>query len=51
VIDEVARRIGESDERITCDGVMKHAILSARDAVSADAQRRLELIVGKYLRS
>jgi 5'-methylthioadenosine phosphorylase len=49
VIVGVAERLAAAEERITCEGVMEHAILTAKDAISPDARRRLELIIGRYL--
>ncbi len=48
VVARVAARLAELDERITCEGVMEHALLTAKDAISADARRRLQLIIGRY---
>ena len=28
---------------------MQHAIITQKDAISADAKRRLQLLIGKYL--
>jgi 5'-methylthioadenosine phosphorylase len=49
VVAETARLLAAHGERITCEGVMQHAILTAPEAISADARRRLELLIGKYL--
>jgi 5'-methylthioadenosine phosphorylase len=49
---EVVRNLAKlvaSSPRISAEGCMEHAILTAKDAVSADARRRLQLILGKYL--
>lgn len=48
VIQHAAKLIAERP-RISAEGCMKDAILTAKGAVSADAKRRLALIVGKYL--
>jgi len=48
VVQHAARLIFEGP-RITAEGCMKDAILTAKSAVSADAKRRLAWIVGKYL--
>jgi hypothetical protein len=34
---------------ISAAGCMQHAVMTAKDRVSADARRRLQLLVGKYL--
>ncbi len=49
VIVEVARRMSTSAEAISCRGAMEHAFLSSKDAISADARRRLAQIAGQYL--
>ncbi|MHC5063647.1 MAG: S-methyl-5'-thioadenosine phosphorylase [Planctomycetota bacterium] len=36
-------------EPISCAGVMENSLITAKDAISPDARRRLELIIGKYL--
>ena len=48
VIAEAARLLADS-EPISCAGVMEHAIMTSRDAITADARRRLELLIGRYL--
>jgi 5'-methylthioadenosine phosphorylase len=48
VIDEVARRLATAAP-ISCAGVMAHAVMTAADAITPDARRRLDLIVGRYL--
>lgn len=48
VIDHAAKLIADG-ERISCEGVMEHAIMTARDRVTEDARRRLDLLFGKYL--
>jgi 5'-methylthioadenosine phosphorylase len=46
---ETVRLLAESSERISCAGAMEHAIITAPEAISADARRRLDLLIGKYL--
>ncbi|MCA8943980.1 MAG: S-methyl-5'-thioadenosine phosphorylase, partial [Planctomycetes bacterium] len=48
VIDHAARLIAEG-ERISCDGFMEHAIMTAHDQITPDARRRLELLIGRYI--
>ncbi|MHC4898587.1 MAG: S-methyl-5'-thioadenosine phosphorylase [Planctomycetota bacterium] len=48
VIAETARLLADA-EPISCAGVMEHAILTAKDAITADARRRLALLIGNYL--
>jgi 5'-methylthioadenosine phosphorylase len=48
-IAAVARRLSALPEPITCAGVMRDAIITARDAITPDARRRLALLIGKYL--
>jgi 5'-methylthioadenosine phosphorylase len=48
VVAETARLLADA-EPIRCVGVLKHAILTAKEAISADARRRLALIIGDYL--
>ncbi|GAB4152259.1 MAG: S-methyl-5'-thioadenosine phosphorylase [Planctomycetota bacterium] len=47
-VAEAARLLSES-EAISAEGCMRHAILTRPDAISADARRRLDLLIGKYL--
>ncbi|MCA8954899.1 MAG: S-methyl-5'-thioadenosine phosphorylase, partial [Planctomycetes bacterium] len=49
VVAECARRIADAAEEIHCEGVMEHAIITHRPAITADARRRLELLFGKYM--
>ena len=44
-----ARLLASRDEPISCDGAMDGAIITSRDAISADARQRLDLLIGKYL--
>ena len=48
VVAETARLLA-SAEPISCAGVLEHAIITAKEAIPADARRRLALIIGKYL--
>ncbi len=45
---EAARLIAES-EPISAKGAMEHAVMTARDSISADARRRLDLLVREQL--
>lgn len=46
---ELAKAVGALDEVITAAGCMEHAVMTAPDKITADARRRLELLIGKYL--
>ena len=46
---ELARAVGEMEEPISAAGCMEHAVMTAPDKISADARRRLQLLIGKYL--
>ena len=48
VVVELARLIAASP-RVSAEGCMQHAMLTHREAISADARRRLQLLIGKYL--
>ncbi|MEE9126630.1 MAG: S-methyl-5'-thioadenosine phosphorylase [Planctomycetota bacterium] len=48
VIVETARLLATADP-ISCAGVMEHAIITAPQAITADARRRLALLIGKYI--
>ena len=48
VVAETARLLADA-EQISSAGVLKHAILTAKAAIPADARRRLALIIGNYL--
>lgn len=48
VVVELARRIA-AGPAITAAGCMQHAVITHKDAISPDARRRLQLLVGKYL--
>jgi 5'-methylthioadenosine phosphorylase len=47
-VTEAARLIGSSPA-ISAAGSMQHAVMTSRDAITADARRRLHLLIGKYL--
>jgi 5'-methylthioadenosine phosphorylase len=47
-VTEAARLIGSSP-LISAAGCMQHAVMTGRDAITADAKRRLQLLIGKYL--
>lgn len=48
VIVELARRIA-AGAPISASGAMEHAVMTDPLAISADARRRLQLMIGKYL--
>jgi 5'-methylthioadenosine phosphorylase len=48
VVVELAKGIAAS-ELISAAGCMQHAVMTQKDRVSADARRRLQLLVGRYL--
>lgn len=48
VVVELARRLG-SEPPISARGCMEHAIITHPDAITADARRRLQLLIGRYL--
>jgi len=48
VVVELARRIAEAPP-IRAQGCMQHALITQPGAVSADARRRLQLLIGRYL--
>jgi 5'-methylthioadenosine phosphorylase len=47
-VTEAARLIGSSPA-ISAAGCMQHALMTSRDAITADSRRRLQLLIGKYL--
>lgn len=49
VVVELARATSELDEVISAEGCMEHAVMTAPDAITEDARRRLDLLIGKYL--
>ncbi len=49
VVDALAQRVAARSEPISCAGAMQHAIITHKDAITADAKRRLELLIGRYL--
>jgi len=46
---ELAKATSELEEPISAAGCMEHAVMTAPDAITADARRRLDLLIGKYL--
>jgi 5'-methylthioadenosine phosphorylase len=49
VVVELARRIADAPEPMRDVGSMRHAVMTHRDAISADARRRLQLLIGQYI--
>lgn len=49
VIAAVAKAVAVAPSEIHCEGVMEHAIITHREAISADAKRRLSVLLGRYL--
>jgi len=49
VIAETARSMAALPQAISCEGAMKYAVITDPKAITADARRRLELLIGKYL--
>jgi 5'-methylthioadenosine phosphorylase len=49
VIARTAELLAQHPDRITCEGLMQHAILTAKEAVTPDARRRLALLIERYL--
>ncbi|MBL8731047.1 MAG: S-methyl-5'-thioadenosine phosphorylase [Planctomycetes bacterium] len=48
VVVELARGVADS-EPVSAAGCMEHALITHKDAISADARRRLALLIGRYL--
>lgn len=48
VIDHAARLVSER-EPISCKGALEHAIMTAPNALTADARRRLDLLIRDYV--
>ena len=48
VVVELARGIAGAPP-ISAAGCMQHAVMTQRDAISADARRRLQMLIGRYL--
>ena len=46
---ELAKAVSELEVPISADGCMEHAVMTAPDRVTADARRRLALLIGKHL--
>ncbi|MFK7742520.1 MAG: S-methyl-5'-thioadenosine phosphorylase [Planctomycetota bacterium] len=50
VVVELAKGLAAAPEPITAAGCMEHAIMTHKDAITPDARRRLDLLIGKYLK-
>jgi 5'-methylthioadenosine phosphorylase len=48
VVVELAKNVAKA-EPISLAGSMQHSIITSKEAISADARRRLQLLIGKYL--
>ncbi|MBZ0151658.1 MAG: S-methyl-5'-thioadenosine phosphorylase [Planctomycetes bacterium] len=48
VVVELARGIADG-EPVSAAGCMEHALITHKDAISADSRRRLALLIGRYL--
>ncbi len=48
VVVELARAMAAA-EPVHADGCMQHAVMTHPNAITADARRRLQLLIGKYL--
>ena len=48
VVVEIAKAIAAA-KPISAAGCMQHALITHKEAISADARRRLQLLIGKYL--
>ena len=48
VVVELARNLA-AEPAISAAGSMAHAVMTHKDAISADAKRRLQLLIGQYL--
>ncbi|MBM3972672.1 MAG: S-methyl-5'-thioadenosine phosphorylase [Planctomycetes bacterium] len=48
VVAELAKRIA-ANAPISAAGCMQHAIMTAKESITPDARRRLDLLIGKYL--
>ena len=46
---ELAKAVSELDAPISAAGCMEHSVMTAPDRISADARRRLELLIGRHL--
>ena len=49
VVAEAAVLMSKLDAPISCEGAMKNAVITHPEAITADARRRLDLLIGKYL--
>lgn len=50
VVDELAKATAALDQPISAAGCMEHAIMTHPEHIAPDARRRLDLLIGKYLR-
>lgn len=48
VVVELARGVADG-EPVSAAGCMEHALITHKDAIAADARRRLALLIGRYL--
>ena len=51
VIAATAEAVAADPLEIHCEGVMEHAIITHKEAISEDAKRRLSVLLGRYLGS
>ena len=49
LVVEIAKDLAAGGAPIHCDGAMQGSLITSPDAITADARRRLELLIGKYL--
>jgi 5'-methylthioadenosine phosphorylase len=49
VVVELAKGVAAAAEPISADGCMRHSVITHASAIGADARRRLQLLIGKYL--
>ena len=48
VVVELAKAIAEHAP-VSAAGCMQHAVMTHKDAITPDARRRLQLLIGKYI--
>lgn len=48
VVAELAQLVA-ANQPISAAGCMQHAVITAKEAISPDARRRLDLLIGKYI--
>ena len=46
---ELAKAVGALEAPISAAGCMENAVMTSPDRITADARRRLDLLIGKYL--